>query len=302
MTIDNLDVRSRDELPSLAELERSLKSLDGNSRFYDLADASMEQIKLFERNKVTGKTEDEFVVSIDTALEPGQITLTKLGSVARGIQRVYTSMFNDVFGKGNAKGLIPRYIVDSSQLILENTSPGSFNLHLGAVDDYFVDGVISEEGLGKLKEFFQRLPEDDPSFIIEEIGYRTFAVSKNWFKEMDKEDISLSIINKGSKTKIDKEKIHYISNRFDEIKSKIETESIFVTGVIDSANRSVSSIKIISDSGIAISAKTNREIFTQGLVIATKMYQFNLTKSTITNKNTGNKKETFILNDLESTE
>lgn len=298
MSIDNAQLNSREDFPTLELLESSFAAVESDSPYRQFAEASMNQIKLFERNKVTGPEEEEFVVSILSSLAPGQVTLAKLGSVSRGIQRVFTTLFNDVFGKGNIKGIIPKNIIDSSQLVMQHNSPGSFNMHLAVQDDHFVNGALTSEGLEKLKDFLFRISDEDPSFIIEEFGPRTFAVSKHWFKELTKEDVALSIIDKKRETQITNDKIQAISRKFDEIKNKTEIENISVLGVIDSANRSVNSLKIIKENGDPVAVKTHHEIFEKGLVIATKQYKFDLEKNIILNTTTGTRKELYVLTDL----
>ncbi|WP_179135765.1 hypothetical protein [Planomicrobium okeanokoites] len=295
---NGLESLSKSSFPSLADLEKTSASIASESKYSRMAQASMDQIKLFERNKVTGNEEEDFVVSILSTLAPGQVSLAMLGSVSRGIQRVFTSLFNDAFGKGNVKGIIPKNIIDSSQLVMQYNSPGSFNMHLIAQDDYFVNGSLTKEGLEKLKDFLFRIPSEDPSFIIEEFGLRTFAVSKHWFKELKKEEVSLSIIDQQRETRITKDVIHSINKKFDEIKNKTEIENISVSGIIDSANRSVNSLKILKENGDSLAVKTHHEIFEKGLVIATKKYQFELEKNIILNTTSGIKKELYVLTDI----
>lgn len=279
--------------PNLYENESRMKSSNPTNVLHETLFDSNDQNQIHERNKKTSDYEQGLVVRIETDSESGMVSLSQLGTVSNGLQRIFTTLLNDLIGKGNINGSIPKVIVDSSQLVVGDISPESFNMHIVNRPDAFINGLFAEENLENMYALFNRITKEDPSFIIEEIGLRTFTVTKHWFDQMDKENISLSIMKDFEEVKVDQKMLDTIIHKFNDIKSKVISEEIEVIGVIDSANRSTTTIKILKEDSTSIRAKADMELFEEGLVIGIKPYKFTLNKILVQSISSNQTKETF---------
>ena len=159
------------EIPTIHDIEQSVKKIPSSSPYKSLAKYGCKQISLFEK-KISGINEEElFNVKIETDLPSGEIPLTTLGTMANGIQRIYTSICNELFGNKKSSGKIPTTIINSSKLIMVASSPGSYNMHLAS-------NVINQnEGLFSLEKLFHELlTKPDAGFVVEDYGVRTFKI------------------------------------------------------------------------------------------------------------------------------
>ncbi|AXI39432.1 hypothetical protein CX649_07145 [Bacillaceae bacterium ZC4] len=289
----NFPFKNASDFPLKEQIEESLNKIEQNSPYKELATYSFNEILKFEQNKAKG----DLFIKIHSPLPSGNIYLSALNTVSAGIQRVFTSVYNNFFGKGNSYGKIPKEIVESSELILKAATPGSFNLHITLKNNNPILASHDSDALKKFADLFEELDEqEDYTDIAEEYGIRTFNILKNWFQNLEKENIEFDYSNiKGKRTiNLTKEKIQKTTQKLMYIKTKEKTEPLNIQGELVSASSANNSFAILAD-GKIIKGKTSSNIFDIGLTI-NETYIFNLTKKIIINTSNGERKESYFLN------
>ncbi|GAA0438560.1 hypothetical protein GCM10008983_14320 [Lentibacillus halophilus] len=289
-----LPFNNKDESPSASELNSEIPK---DSKFKSIIKHTNNEILNFEKKKKQKK--EDLLVKVKSLQESGRIGLRELNVISSGIQRVFTSMYNNLFGKGNSRGPIPKNILESSELILNNTSPGSFNMHLGLTED---NPIIESYDYDSINYFYDLMEDinsqEDYTEIADNYGIRTFNILKNWFQDLENEQVEfdLTYLDKGDKVSLSKNKISSITKTLSNIKTKEISESIQVDGKLLAADYSKLSFSI-SWNGKEIKGKTNAEVFNKGLTI-NNTYTFKLTKKIITNISTNEEKESYYLNQV----
>lgn len=290
------------DFPAKEHIEESLQKLDKNNPYHQLAQFSFNEIVRFEQNQRIKK--EDLLVRIHSPLPSGKVSLRSLNLVSSGIQRVFTSLYNTFFGKGNNRGMIPKEICESSELILSGTSAGSFKLHLNLKSS---NPIIASHDSAALEQLTQLLDDlekrDDYTDIAEEYGNRTFNILRNWFQELEKGNVEFEYLNNQNNkiVVLNKEKIRKATQQLETIKTKEILEPLMVSGELVSASSTNNSFAIILDTGETLKGKTTAEVFKMGLTINNK-YKFNLTKKIIENRTTGEQKESYFLNSTEKLE
>ncbi|RDI37539.1 hypothetical protein [Falsibacillus pallidus] len=289
----------RSDFPIKEQIEESFQKLDQSNPYYQLASFSFNEIVRFEQNQRLKK--EDLLVRIHSPLPSGKVSLRSLNLVSSGIQRVFTSLYNTFFGKGNNRGMIPKEIFESSELILNATSAGSFRLHLNLKNSNPIMASHDLAALDQLTQLFDELEKrEDYTDIAEEYGNRTFNILRNWFQDLDKGNVEFEYFNnKNNKAVVlNKEKIRKATQQLESIKTKEILEPLMVSGELVSASSTNNSFAIIMDNGQTLKGKTTAEAFKMGLTI-NKKYKFNLTKKIIENTATGEQKESYFLNSTE---
>lgn len=268
-----------------------------DSAFSSIIKHTNNEIALFEQSK--RETEEDLMIKINSKLTSGNVGLTELNVVSSGIQRVFTSMYNNLFGKGNTRGIIPKEILDSSELILTNTSPGSFNMHLKLKNENPIINSHDYRSINYLSELMDNIDtKRDYTDIVDDFGIRTFNVLKGWFEDLEKEEIEFdfSDIKKNKKVSLSKEKIKNVNQSLKNIKTKEKSESVEIHGILLAADSTKLSF-IIKSGDKEIKGKTTAELFREELTI-NKKYNFKLTKKLIINTSTRQEKESFYLHEI----
>ncbi|MFE4524757.1 hypothetical protein ACFRCQ_22065 [Cytobacillus firmus] len=291
-----LPSRSRSDFPSKELLERSLQDIPENSPFKEIAQYSFNEIQKFEQNK----TKEDLLIRILSPLPSGKISLSALNTVSSGIQRVFTSVYNTFLGKGNTRGMIPKDIVDSSELILTATSPGSFKLHIDLKNQNPIIASHDSDALKQFSDLFDALyKQDDYTVIAEEYGIRTFNILKNWFQDLNRGNVEFEYLNNQENKRVflSKDLINNATKQLESIKTRELLEPLELLGELVSASSTNNSFAISANDTL-IKGKTSADVFKLGLTI-NKLYKFNLTKKIIENTASGHQKESFFLNSIE---
>lgn len=292
--IDPLPFNYQSEVPSASDIESSDPS---DSEFKSLVEHSKNQILLFEQNKKNNS--GDILIKIYSKLESGTISLKELNLVASGVQRVFSSMYNNLFGKGNSKGPIPNSILDSSELILTDTSPGSFNLHIKRKENNPIVEAHDQNAINYFSDLLEGISkETDYTDIVDDFGVRTFTILKDWFDDLNREEVEFqySDVHKNKDITLTKHKIKSAYKALNDIKTREFTESLDITGELIAADSKKLSV-IIRNNNSDINANTTVETFNKELTIH-KEYQFKLTKKLITNISTNQTKESYYLNEI----
>lgn len=298
------ELTSQHDFPTIHELEKSFNNISQDSPYYSLAKLSLEQVLSFEREKL-GIIEDNYLsVKIETDLPAGSISLKVLGLVSSGVQRVYSSVYNDLFGNRKSKGKIPSSILESTELILHSATAGSFNMHIDSKSQNPILESHDEKGMDKMSDLFSHLVGDeDATFVVEKYGIRTLKVLSSWFEDLEKEKIELSLKNKNnSRIVLDQPVISRTKEKLLSVKSKEILEPITILGTIESANSSSNTLIIITNENEKIPAQASADIFEKGLVVKITDYVFKCTKVLIVNEITNEQKISYKIIDVTESE
>lgn len=293
--VEPLPFDSQKKVPVLSEF---IKTEINDSKFKSLIDHSKNQILLFEKNKKNDS--EDILIKIYSQLTSGTISLKELNIVSSGIQRVFSSMYNNLFGKGNSKGPIQKGILDSSELILTDTSPGSFNLHVKRKENNPIIDAHDQNAVMYFSDLLEEISqENDYTEIVEEYGVRTFNVLRSWFDKLDREEVEFefSDLYKNKVISLTKQKINAASKALNDIRTQEFSESLKINGELLAADSKSLTVTIKKNNNNEIKANTTAETFNKGLTIH-EDYQFKLTKKLITNISTNQSKESYYLNDI----
>ena len=283
------------EIPSIHDIEKSMKAIPNSSPYKQMMEYGYEQISLFEKKTLGIDEEKLFNIKIETDLEPGEIPLTTLGMMSNGIQRVYTSICNEMFGNKKSFGKIPATILNSSELVMVASSPGSYNMHLASKINSMNDNLSTLERL-----FYELIQEPDASFVVEEYGVRTFKILNEWFDKINQYNIEFSIKNQNSiPINFDIHSLELAKQKLNDISTSESSETIELVGIIESANSSSNTITILLNSGEKITAHCSNNLFDSGLTIKTILYKFTCTKTSITHITSKQKKQRYSIQDFE---
>lgn len=136
---------------------------------------------------------------------------------------------------------------------------------------------------------------NDYTTVVDEFGIRTFNILKNWFQELEKENIEFGFMDTVNNKSVflSRGKISDVSNRLKLIKTKEVSEPLDMVGTLLSASSTNNSFEIrVNDT--SIKGKTSAEIFKNGLTI-TNNYRFILTKKILKIRRLANKGKVIIL-------
>lgn len=291
---------SSSKYPSIFDIEKSFLEIPKDSPYYNLAKSGIEQVLSFEREKLGVVEEESFSVKVETDLPPGSISLKVLGLISSGIQRVYSSAYNDLFGTRKSKGKIPDNILNSTELIMHSATPGSFNMHIDSKGENPILESHDEAGIESLSDLFVHLVDDeDATFVVEKYGVRTLNVLSDWFEILDREKVEFSLKNKNeNRVILNQRTINRAKEKLLNVKTKEVLEPITITGIIETANSSTNSIIIMSNSNERIHSQGSPDIFEKGLVVKMVNYEFKCTKMIIVNEATKEEKITYQIIDV----
>lgn len=291
---------SPSKYPSISDIEKSFREIPEDSPYYNLAKSGLEQVLSFEREKLGIVEEETFSVKVETDLPPGFISLKVLGLISSGIQRVYSSAYNDLFGTRKSRGKIPDNILSSTELIMQAATPGSFNMHIDSKGSSPILESHDIAGMEKLSDLFAHLVDDeDATFVVEKYGVRTLNVLSDWFETLDREKVEFSLKNKDEdRVVLNQQTINRAKEKLLNVKTKEVLEPITIIGIIESANSSSNSIIIITNSNEKIHSQAPPEIFEKGLVVKIVNYEFKCTKMMIINESTKEQKVTYQIIDV----
>lgn len=283
------------DIPLIHEIEKSVEQIPSSSPYKKMAEYSFNQVSLFEK-KLLGINEEElFNIKIETDLKHGEIHLNTLGIMANGIQRIYTSMCNELYGNKQSSGKIPVAILNSSKLVMVASSPGSYNMHLTPSTNTEIDRLSSLEKL-----FYELLEKPNASFVVEEYGVRTFKILNEWFNTINQDHIEFTIKNKlSTPINFDIHSLAMAKQKLNDISTSESSEKVELIGVIESANSHLNSLTILLDSEEKITAYCMNNLFDSGLTIKTVRYKFSCTKTSITHITSRQKKERYTIESFE---
>lgn len=284
--------------PSLNDLSKSIKNIDKDNQFYNIIQHTHQEVINFEQSKESKR--NDLQIKIDTNFPSGLISLRDLNIVSSGLQRVFTSMYNNLFGKGNNRGMIPKSIADSSELVLTNASPGSFNLHLKLKKE---NSIIKSHGLSSICHFSKLMSQindlNNYTKVVDDYGIRTFNILKRWFYELDKGKVEFKYTDlvHDQSVNLTSKKINKIMKHLNYIKTREVSKIMNVSGKLLAADSMNNSFEIqLGDK--RIKGKTTAEIFNNELTIK-RYYNFKLTKKIIEDSSTGQQTESYYLNELD---
>lgn len=224
------------------------------------------------QNEIEEKS-NKVEIKIFSNLRSGTIDLVSLNQIISGLQKIYTYSLNYKVGNKSLKGKISQAVKEQSKLILNNTYAGSYILELERNPNSQIEmNDVENSDFNIFDEVFKNSNDFNPESNIKELGYRTFKVIREWYKELDEDKLEIAYKNRDSQKEIimDKETIHNISNKLKDVKEIENETNIQKNGKIvyvDHKNNiinfqssgSVYRIHVLGDGFENINIRTNKE-------------------------------------------
>lgn len=207
-------------------------------------------IKLGNQNLRDFKTEISKVSSpvelkILSDFKSGSIDIPSLGNVLMGMQKFYTYSYNYLLGNKSIRGKIAESVKSDSSLIITGTSPGSFIVALERKRETQLNIEEFEKNeLHILDDTFDALKNDTYRELFSRLGYRSYKALKEWYSDLEKNDIEFQYKNNIKNINIDmyKSDIKKIKNNLETIEPEKEKTELNVEGKIDYVNHNSNSI------------------------------------------------------------
>lgn len=270
------------------QMSRDIEAVPSANQYKNLLNSFKSQIQT---------NQDEMRMSnislrIFSELESGTIELRTLNAITKGLQSVFSSAINNLFGNGRDRGKIPNYIINQSRLVLTGVRPGSFIIELENIENLDKDNQLKilEETNEKndiLTDLLVLLnsDQDDKSIeqVIEEYGIRTFNISRDWFNDMEHEAVSFEYIDdKNNKKEIfDNQRIQKISNRLSNIRVSKRDEVLTLKGKLIGINNTKRLLTFEDDKGVEIMVKVSDKSLEKHSITTNKIYTIQVNKITI---------------------
>lgn len=287
-----------------SDVKDASDSVNPESRYHKLINFGMSEIERFEQEKLTKQCVAAINVKVESDAPSGTIPLSVLSLVSGGLQRIYDSICNNLVGNKKSVGPIPKEILAYSSLLLIDSSPGSFNLHIdhnGQKEQLELPEIANLELLPELENAFQIIhsTEEDIGKIIEHYGPRTFNITKQWFQKLQHNNIEFTILRaEKDSLAFSKEHIKSTHDKLSDVKvhesSDIEMAEGFVTG----ANTNTNTLNITLENGEKISAQASPKILHQNLVLLTVKYTIRFKVTKIRHLSTEKTKKTYQVMDI----
>lgn len=246
-------------------------------------------------------------------LESGKIELRVLNTITKGLQNSFSSAYNYLFGNHKDNGKIPLQILNSSSLVLTETRAGSFIIELQPIEaisensklnQFTIDGESSDKSF-VLSQIVTIVDEEEAlaSKIIEEFGVRTFKISREWFKKMDKENISFEYNDKyiSEKKIFSPSKIKKIAEKLSDIKIELKQDNIELTGKLKSVSDPKSTLILEDESNINVEVKILDDSLEYNELTTNKIYTVIVNKLVIEDS-TGKVETKYTLNSVNNTD
>ncbi|WP_264987990.1 hypothetical protein [Lysinibacillus piscis] len=275
-----------------------------DSRYQKLINFGLSEINRFEKEKVKRQCTSALNIKIESEYPSGSISLEALSLVSGGLQRVFNSICNNLIGNKKSSGPIPKEVLDYSNLILVNSSAGSFNMHIDQfqqTEQLTLLGIADLELLPELENAFQIIQstENDVGKIVEQYGPRTFNIMNKWFYELQQNNIEFTIMRPDKDSIVfTKDTVKSTYERLADVKVKESSEIEVAKGFIVGANPITNTLSITLESGEKISAQASPKILHQNLVLLTTTYTIRFNVTNIKHVSTGKTNKSYQVIDI----
>lgn len=240
------------------------------------------------------KEEQPFSLKIETELSSGQIYLDTLSIMSNGIQHLYSNVYNFLSGNKNEIGRLPRYILNESKLILNESLPGSYDMQIIPRKlNLLIDTKTILDNFIK-----QSIEEENYSNLIEEYGVRSFRSYGKWIKTINSNKIIFSFKSPyKERVYLTKELLIEIQKRIENTALIIESEDFKVYGTLSKIDTTSKSLRIESE-GEAILATVHESTPMDGLVSELAIYKLSGKKEISYYPHSKNEKTEIIIDNI----
>lgn len=137
------------------------------------------------------------LISVDLKLDSpdidsGTIPLDILGNSLLGFQKLINSIGQSIYSAPTERGPFGAEVLRATQLQFNGYYAGSFGMHIGgAVEEDLLGEDLLKESLNKFKEVLEIDEEDIFIERLEDLGYRTINLYKDWLSKLETSNVSL---------------------------------------------------------------------------------------------------------------
>lgn len=234
---------------------QSLQISSLNKRLQDLTKEKEEMQSVLDK--------ESLVLSLyPPKLPSGQISVRTLTVILGGLQNLSDSIANTLFNQPSEKGKIPQEILDQNELVLRETSAGSFKAILDAKhpDQVTLEEPVQSQTIAGLFSLLEvsDVP-NDLAETISQLGPRALRNYSEWTKSIKELDTAVEMEWRSSyrplsHIKLNPDKAGRIYSILSDFSSTTEME-VKVKGTLTGANVRTKTFEIVVDDGAKITGK-----------------------------------------------